>query len=79
VHKSIVRSAVEKIVCDDRLTAVKLNAEPVNVLIVQVYVPTSDYEDEEVEELYDRIDDILEDDGEGDKHYHNWRLEQCCR
>jgi hypothetical protein len=29
-------------------------------------MPTSDYEDEEVEELYDRIEDILEDDGKGD-------------
>jgi hypothetical protein len=27
-------------------------------------VPTSDYEDEEVEELYDRIEDILEEDGQ---------------
>jgi hypothetical protein len=29
-------------------------------------MPTSDYEDEEVEELYDRIEDILEEDGKGD-------------
>jgi ribosomal protein L24 len=39
VHKSKVGSVVKKIVCNDRLTAVKLNAEPVNVLIVQVYMP----------------------------------------
>jgi exonuclease III len=62
----IVGSAVKEIVCNDRLIAVKLNAEPVNVLIVQVYMPTSDYEDEEVEELYDRIKDILEEDAKGD-------------
>jgi hypothetical protein len=36
VHKSIVGSAVKKIVCNDRFIAVKLNAEPVNVLIMQV-------------------------------------------
>jgi exonuclease III len=65
VHKSIVGSVV-KIMCNDRLIVVKLNAEPVNVLIVQVYMPMSDYEDEEVEELYDRIEDILEEDGKGD-------------
>jgi exonuclease III len=64
VHKSMVGSVVKKIVCNDRLIAVKLNAEPVNVLIVRVYMPTSDYE--EVEELYDRIEDILEEDGKGD-------------
>jgi exonuclease III len=43
VHKSIVGSSVKKIVCNDRLIAVKLNGEPVNVLIVQVYMSTSDY------------------------------------
>jgi exonuclease III len=65
VHKSIVGSAVKKIVSNDRLIAVKLNAEPLNILIVQVYM-TSDYEDGEVEELYYIIEDILEDDGKGD-------------
>jgi hypothetical protein len=29
-------------------------------------MPTSDYEDEQVEELYDRIEDILDEDGKGD-------------
>jgi hypothetical protein len=53
-------------VCNDRIIAVKLNAEPVNILIVQVYMPTSDYEDEAVKELYDRIEDVLEEDGKGD-------------
>jgi exonuclease III len=49
-----------------RLIAIKLNAEPVNVLIVQVYMPMSHYEDEEVEELHDRLEAILEEDGKGD-------------
>jgi exonuclease III len=66
VHKSTVGSVIKKIVCNDRIIAVELNAEPVNVLIVQVYMPTSDYEDEEVEELCDRIENILEEDGKGD-------------
>jgi exonuclease III len=66
VHKSIVGSAVKKIVCNERLIAVTLNAEPVNCLIVQVYMPPSDYEDEEVEYLYDRIEDILDENGKDD-------------
>ena len=45
VHKSLVRSVVKKIVC----SALKLKAEPVSILIMQVYMPTSDYEDDEVE------------------------------
>ena len=49
VHKSIVRSVVKKIACNDRIIAIKLKAEPVNILIMQVYMPTSEYEDDEVE------------------------------
>ena len=47
VHKSVVKSAVKKIVCNDRIIALKLKAEPVNILIMQVYMPTSDYDDNE--------------------------------
>jgi hypothetical protein len=47
VHKIIVGSVLKKIVWNDRIIAVKLNAEPVNILIVQVYMPTSDYEDKD--------------------------------
>ena len=54
------------IVCNDRIIAIKLKVEPVNVLIVQVYMPTLEYEDDEVEKLYDTIEEILEEEGKGD-------------
>jgi len=65
-HKSIVRSVVKKIVCSDRIIAIKLEAEAVNILLMQVYMPTSEYEDDEVEKLYDIIEEILDEDGKGD-------------
>jgi hypothetical protein len=34
--------------------------------MMQVYVLTSEHEDDEAEELYDIIEEILEDDGKGD-------------
>ena len=55
VHKSIVGSVVKKIVYNDRIIAIKLQAEPINILMIQVYMPTSEHEDDEVEELYDII------------------------
>ena len=61
VHKSIVRSVVKKIVCNDRINAIKLKAEPVNILLMQLYMPTSEYEDDEVEIFYDTIEEILEE------------------
>ena len=63
MHKSIGRSVVKKIACNNRIIAIKLKTELVNILIMQVYMPTSEYEDDEVEKLYDTIEEILEKDG----------------
>jgi len=35
---------------------------------MHVYMPTSDYEDDEVEKLYDTNKEILDEDGKGDKN-----------
>ncbi|PNF33179.1 hypothetical protein B7P43_G13293, partial [Cryptotermes secundus] len=51
VHKSVVRSVVKKIVCNDRIIALKLKAE---------------YEDDEVEKVYDMTEEILQEDGRSD-------------
>jgi len=75
VHKNVVRSVAKKIVYNDRIIAIKLQAEPINILTMQVYMPTSEHEDDEVEELYDIIEEILEEEGKGDKHHHNGELE----
>ena len=63
VHKSVVRGIVKKTACNDRVTARK--AEPVNILIMQVYTPTSEHKDDEVEKLYDTMEEIFEEDGKG--------------
>ena len=61
-----MRSVVKKIVCNDRIIAIKLKAEPVNILVIKVNMPTSEYEDNEVEKLYDTLEEILEEDGKGE-------------
>src|SRR6476469_10291336 len=38
---------------------VKVKADPVDMVIVKAYLPTTDYEDEEVEKLYDQLEEIL--------------------
>jgi hypothetical protein len=60
VHKSIVRNVINKIVYNDRIIAIKLQEEPIRILMVQVYMSTSEHQDDEVEELYDIIEEILE-------------------
>jgi hypothetical protein len=57
---------VKKIVCNGRIIAFKLKGKMVSILTMQVYMPASDYEDDEVEKLYGTIEEILEEDGKGD-------------
>ncbi|PNF31362.1 hypothetical protein B7P43_G10068 [Cryptotermes secundus] len=79
VHKSVVRSVVKKIACNDRIIALKLKVEPVDILIMQVYMPTSEYENDEVEKVYDTTEEVLQEDGRGDtKQHHIRRLEYHC-
>jgi hypothetical protein len=47
-----VRSAVQKNVCNDRITALKLKAELVSILLMQAYIPILQYEDDVMEDFY---------------------------
>jgi hypothetical protein len=49
VHKSTVGSVAKKVICNDMIVAFKLKAEPESILIFQVYMPTSEYENEVTE------------------------------
>ena len=50
----------------DTIIAIKLQAKPINILIMQVDMPTSEHEDDEVEDLCDINEEMLEEDGMGD-------------
>jgi len=55
LDKGTARS-VEKICFEgDRLMMVKLSGKPVDVVIVLVYMPTTEHTDEEIEEMYERL------------------------
>ena len=42
----------------DRIMVVKVKVDPVDMVIVQAYLLTTDYEDEEVEKVYDQLEEI---------------------
>jgi len=44
----------------DRLMMVRLKGKLVHVVIVQVYMPTTDYKDEEVDAVYERTVELLD-------------------
>ena len=43
----------------DRIRLVMVKAEPVNLVLIQVYMPTTDAEDEEMELMYKQIEDLV--------------------
>src|SRR6476619_3813843 len=43
----------------DRIMMVKVKTDPVDMVIVRAYLPTTDCEDEEIEKLYDQLEEIL--------------------
>ena len=44
----------------DRVIMVKIRGQPLNVNIIQVYAPTQDHADEEVEALYEKIENVIQ-------------------
>lgn len=44
----------------DRITAIKIKAEPIDIFIIQVYMPTGSYPDEEIETMYEQLDTIID-------------------
>ena len=49
VHKDIVTTVMGSRPVSSRLITIRLRAIPFNITVVQVYAPTSDYEDNEIE------------------------------
>jgi len=59
-----IRSRVQRVIYEgDRIIAIRLGMKPKDVLIIQVYMPTSQRSDEEIEEIYERIERIMDEEG----------------
>ena len=55
VHKDIVNTFTECCPVSSRLITICLKAVPFNITVVQAYVPTSDYDNNKIEEFYDQL------------------------
>ena len=60
VHKDIVNTVMGFRPASSRLITIRLRAVPFNITIVQAYVPTSDYDDNEREEFYDQLQNVID-------------------
>ena len=45
---------------NDRMISVRFQSEPFNITVIQVYAPTSNAEEAEVERFYEDLQDLLE-------------------
>ena len=60
LSKSISNSMIAYKAISDRVLYVRIRAAPFNISLIEVYVPTTEATDEEVEEFYDQIRTALE-------------------
>ena len=52
--------AVNKVIYEgDRLMLVKLRGKPTDVVILQIYMPTSEAEEELVDAMYEKVEELL--------------------
>ena len=60
VHKDIVKSVIGCRPISSRLMTVRLRASPFNITIIQVYAPTSSYDNSEAGEFYRELQSLVD-------------------
>ena len=60
VNKRIRNAVLGCNLKNDRMISVCLQVKPFNITVIQVYAPTSNTEEAEVERLYEDLQDLLE-------------------
>ena len=60
VNKRVWNAVVGCSLKNDRMISVHFQGKPFNITVIQVYAPTSNAEEAEVEQLYEDLQDFLE-------------------
>ena len=59
VNKKRVNSVLSCTPISSRLISIRIAAKPHNITLIQVYAPTLDYNEEDIEEFYEELPSIL--------------------
>lgn len=59
INKTVKGSVFEYRPISSRLISIRLKAYPFNITIIEVYASTHDHDDEEVEEFYTQLQNII--------------------
>ena len=60
VNKRVRNAVLGCSLKNDRMISVRLQGKPFNSMVIQVYAPTSNAEEAEVEQFYEELQDLLE-------------------
>ena len=60
VNKRVQNAVLGCNLKNNRMTSVRFQGKPFNITVIQVYVPTSNAEEAEVERFYEGLKDLLE-------------------
>ena len=60
VHKSIKSAMLGCQPISSRIITIRLRAKPLNITIIQVYAPTTDYDDEHMGQFYNQIQAVID-------------------
>ena len=60
VNKRVWNAVLGCSLKNDRKISVHIKGKPFNIMVIQVYAPTSNAEEAEVERLYEGLQDLLE-------------------
>ena len=60
VNKRVWNAVLGYNLKNERMISVHLQGKPFNIMVIQVYVPTSNAEEAEVERFYEDLQDLLE-------------------
>ena len=59
VNKRVQNAVLECNLKNDRMISVRFQGKPFNIMVIQVYAPTSNAEEAEVEWFYEDLQDLL--------------------
>ena len=60
VNKRIQNAVLACSLKNDRMNSVRFQGKPFNIMVIQVYAPTSNTEEAEVKQFYEDLQDLLE-------------------
>ena len=60
IHQSIKETVIEFTHIASRICTIRITAKPLNIFIIHIYSPTSDYNDELMENVYSQLQSTID-------------------